>query len=99
MENDFTSYASLDLVEHFDFVTIDLQRKFFVVHIVEVKTDKILLKVFINYDEDDVRIEGDTAHYETMDIACLIESLKVTAKLCIENDLCNDEELETFLRS
>ncbi|USK99653.1 ATPase [Bacillus tropicus] len=51
MEGDIVGYFKQ--VERFDYITIDLDKKFFYMEIVQIETNITLLKISLNLDKDE----------------------------------------------
>ncbi|KZD42988.1 hypothetical protein BW897_21455 [Bacillus cereus] len=86
MEQDYTSYAKLELTHEYKYLTIDLANKFFEIHIVNVENQNVMLKVSIDLNLDKVEIKGDIEKYP-YNIDDTICSLKSIANHCIENNI------------
>ncbi|WP_242275100.1 hypothetical protein [Bacillus cereus group sp. BfR-BA-01445] len=52
MEDDIVGYFKQ--VERFDYITIDLDKKFFYMEIVQIETNITLLKISLNLDKDEM---------------------------------------------
>lgn len=94
--NEYTSEAKISLVEKFNFITIDLENKFFYVQVVNAKNNNVLLGVTIDLDKDETKVEGNVENYNTLKIEHLLIGLKITAQTCIDNNLHNAYELAKF---
>ncbi|WP_242143009.1 MULTISPECIES: hypothetical protein [unclassified Bacillus cereus group] len=91
-----TSYAEIELVYEYKFITIDLDNKLFKVHVVNVKTKAILLEISIDLINDEVMIEGNIHQYP-YDIDDVVDTLKITANLCIENKLTSQFAIDSYI--
>ncbi|EDX54231.1 conserved hypothetical protein (plasmid) [Bacillus cereus W] len=97
MEEKFiTSYAKLELAYEYKFITIDIVNKFFIAHVVNVKTKEVSLKISMNLFTDEIITEGNIDEYP-YDIEDAIDSLKITANLCIENNLLSQFDIDSYI--
>ncbi|PEP23874.1 protein Dhp61 [Bacillus wiedmannii] len=94
MENDIVGYFKQ--VERFDYITIDLDKKFFYVEVVQLETNITLLKLSLNLDKDETIIAGNVKQYDPSQLEQLIQSFKRTAQTCLEHNLRNPEDLFAF---
>ncbi|PHD15493.1 protein Dhp61 [Bacillus wiedmannii] len=94
---EYTTVGNLELVERFDYVTIDLDKQFFYIEVVNLQSNKALLKISINLEKGETMIEGNTIQYDTLHIEALLQGLKCIAQTCIDCNLSNQEELFAFL--
>ncbi|MBO1581249.1 hypothetical protein [Bacillus sp. XF8] len=99
MEDHYTSYATLEQVQKFDYITIDLKNKFFYIEVVDIKTNKILLSVSLNLKSDKTIVNGDIENYPTLQIDDLLIGFKITAQLCIDHNIRNTDELWAFIEN
>ncbi|PRT34922.1 protein Dhp61 [Bacillus wiedmannii] len=94
MENDIVGYFKQ--VERFDYITIDLDKKFFYVEVVQLETNITLLKISLNLDKDETIIAGTVKQYDPSRLEQLIQSFKRTAQTSLEHNLRSPEELFAF---
>ncbi|MDF9612439.1 hypothetical protein P5763_10240 [Bacillus cereus] len=94
---EYTTVGDLELVERFDYVTIDLDKQFFYIEVINLQSNKAVLKISINLEKDETMIEGNTIQYDTLHIEALLQGLKCVAQTCIDHNLSNQEELFAFL--
>ncbi|COE66935.1 hypothetical protein CQZ91_05685 [Bacillus cereus] len=94
MEDDIVGYFTQ--VERFDYITIDLDKKFFYMEVVQLETNITLLKTSLNLDKDETIIAGNVKQYDPSRLESLIQSFKHTAQTCLEHNLRSPEELFTF---
>ena len=94
---DYTTTCKLELSERFDYVTIDLDKQFFYIEVVNLQSNKAVLKISINLEKGETMIEGNTIQYDTLHIEALLQGLKCIAQTCIDRNLSNQEELFAFL--
>ncbi|MDD7998816.1 hypothetical protein [Bacillus cereus] len=94
MEDDIVGYFTQ--VERFDYITIDLDKKFFYMEIVQLETNITLLKISLNLDKDETIIAGNVKQYDPSRLESLIQSFKHTAQTCLEHNLRSPEELFAF---
>ncbi|EEM87409.1 hypothetical protein bthur0012_45360 [Bacillus thuringiensis serovar pulsiensis BGSC 4CC1] len=94
---EYTTVGDLELVERFDYVTIDLDKQFFYIEVINLQSNKAVLKISINLEKDETMIEGNTIQYDTLHIEALLQGLKCVAQTCIDRNLSNQEELFAFL--
>ncbi|KAB2429193.1 hypothetical protein ACQCWJ_27000 [Bacillus thuringiensis] len=95
-EKIITSYANLELAYIYKFVTIDLNEKFFKAHVVNAKTKATLLEISIDIINDKVITEGNIHEYP-FDIDDVVDTLKTTANLCIENKLTSQFAIDSYI--
>ncbi|MED2793841.1 hypothetical protein P4256_19220 [Bacillus wiedmannii] len=95
MEDDIVGYFKQ--VERYDYITIDLDKKFFYIEVVNLQSNKAVLKISINLEKGETMIEGNTIQYDTLHIEALLQGLKCIAQTCIDRNLSNQEELFAFL--
>ncbi|WP_410984120.1 hypothetical protein [Bacillus cereus] len=98
MKDDYTIYAVLEQVEKFDYITIDLENKFFYIEVIDTKTNKVLLGVSLDLKRDQTKVNGDIEKYHTLQIDDLLAAFKITAQLCIDYNLRNQDELWAFIK-
>lgn len=91
-----TSYAELELVYKYKFVTIDLENEFFKAHVINAKTKVKLLEISIDLINDKVITEGNIHEYP-YDIHDVVDTLKATANLCIENKLTSQFAIDSYI--
>ncbi|KAB2446093.1 hypothetical protein ACQCWD_27220 [Bacillus thuringiensis] len=97
MEETFiTSYAKLELAYKYKFITIDIANKFFMIHVIKAKTKEITLITSMDLFNDEIVTEGNIDEYP-YDIEEVIDSLKVTADLCIENNLLSQLDIGSYI--
>ncbi len=89
--------ANLELVERFDYVTIDLDKQFFCIEVVNLHSNTVILKISINLKTDETMVEGNIVQYDTLHRDALLQGLKETAQMCMTHNLRNQEELFAFL--
>ncbi|PEC84148.1 hypothetical protein COK00_01500 [Bacillus cereus] len=94
MEDDIVGYFKQ--VERFDYMTIDLDKKFFYIEVVQIETNITLLKISLNLEKDETIVDGKAKHYDPSRLESLIQSFKHTAQTCLEHNLRSPEELFTF---
>ncbi|PKJ57382.1 protein Dhp61 [Bacillus sp. SN10] len=94
MEDDIVGFFKQ--VERFDYITIDLDKKFFYMEIVQLETNITLLKISLNLDKDETIIAGNVKQYDPSRLENLIQSFKHTAQTCLEHNLRSPEELFVF---
>ncbi|MGE7861801.1 hypothetical protein ACQKOA_12230 [Bacillus mobilis] len=94
MEDDIVGYFKQ--VERFDYITIDLDEKFFYIEVVQLETNITLLKISLNLDKDETIIAGDVKQYDPSRLEHFIQSFKRTAQTCLEHNLRSPEELFAF---
>ncbi|EEL80110.1 MinD family ATPase domain protein [Bacillus cereus AH1271] len=70
MEDDIVGYFKQ--VERFDYITIDLDKKFFYIEVVQLETNITLLKVSLNLDKDETIIAGNVKQYDPSRLEHLI---------------------------
>ncbi|PGM86810.1 protein Dhp61 [Bacillus cereus] len=93
----YTTVGNLELVERFDYVTIDLDKQFFCIEVVNLQSNKAVLKISINLEKDETLVERNIIQYDTLHINALLQGLKCIAQTCIDCNLRNQEELFAFL--
>lgn len=91
-----TSYAKIELAYKYKFVTIDITNEFFIAHVINAKTKEISLKILLDLAKDEVITEGNVDEYR-YNIEDTIDSLQYTAKLCIENNLLSQFEIDSYI--
>ncbi|HHT7223977.1 hypothetical protein P4261_11760 [Bacillus thuringiensis] len=91
MEDNIVGYFKQ--VERYDYITIDLDKKFFYMEVVQIETNLTLLKVSLNLDKDETIITGN---YDPSRLEQLIQRFKRTAQTCLEHNLRSPEELFAF---
>ncbi|MDM8360550.1 protein Dhp61 [Bacillus thuringiensis] len=91
MEDNIVGYFKQ--VERYDYITIDLDKKFFYMEVVQIETNLTLLKVSLNLDKDETIITGN---YDPSRLEQLIQSFKRTAQTCLEHNLRSPEALFAF---
>ncbi|EEL43469.1 MinD family ATPase domain protein [Bacillus cereus Rock3-42] len=94
MEDDIVGYFTQ--VERFDYITIDLDKKFFYMEVVQLETNITLLKISLNLDKDETIIAGNVKQYDPSRLESLIQSFKHTAQTCLAHNLRSPEELFAF---
>ncbi|WP_439874294.1 protein Dhp61 [Bacillus mycoides] len=94
MEDDIVGYFKQ--VEQFNYITIDLDKKFFYIEVVQIETNITLLKMSLNLEQDEAIIEGKAKYYDPSRLEQLIQSFKHTAQTCLEHNLRSPEELFAF---
>lgn len=94
MEDDIVGYFTQ--VERFDYITIDLDKKFFYMEVVQLETNITLLKISLNLDKDETIIAGNVKQYDPSRLEQFIQSFKHTAQTCLAHNLRNPEELFAF---
>ncbi|HHB2170699.1 MULTISPECIES: hypothetical protein [Bacillus] len=94
MEDDIVGYFKQ--VERFDYITIDLDKKFFYMEIVQLETNITLLKISLNLDKDETIIAGNVKQYDPSRLESLIQSFKHTAQTYLAHNLRSPEELFAF---
>ncbi|TKH16187.1 hypothetical protein FC699_18510 [Bacillus wiedmannii] len=94
MENDIVGYFKQ--VERFDYITIDLDKKFFYIEVVQIETNITLLKISLNLEKDETIVDGKAKYYDSSRLKHLIQSFKYTAQTCLEHNLRSPEELFAF---
>ncbi|PDY13369.1 hypothetical protein CN507_22075 [Bacillus cereus] len=83
-------------VERFDYITIDLDKTFFYIEVVQVATNIVLLKISLNLDKGETIVAGNVKQYDPSRLEHLVQSFKRTAQTCLEHNLRNPEELFAF---
>ncbi|HDX9624572.1 TPA: hypothetical protein ROY26_003674 [Bacillus anthracis] len=94
MEDDIVGYFTQ--VERFDYITIDLDKKFFYMEVVQLGTNITLLKISLNLDKDETIIVGNVKQYDPSRLEQFIQSFKHTAQTCLAHNLRSPEELFAF---
>jgi len=94
LEDDIVGYFKQ--VERFDYITIDLNKKFFYIEVVQLETNITFLKISLNLNKDETIVEGKTEYYDPSRLEQLIQSFKQTAQTCLEHNLRSPEELFAF---
>jgi len=94
LEDDIVGYFTQ--VERFDYITIDLDKKFFYIEVVQLETNITLLKVSLNLDKDETIIAGNVKQYDPSRLEHLIQNFTLTAQTCLEHNLRSPEELFAF---
>lgn len=94
MEDDIVGHFKQ--VERFDYITIDLDKKFFYIEVVQIETNITLLKISLNLEQDETMVEGKAKHYDPSRLEQLIQSFKCTAQTCLEHNLRSPEDLFAF---
>ncbi|MGE6547827.1 hypothetical protein ACQKFK_02105 [Bacillus mycoides] len=94
---EYTTTCNLELSERFDYVTIDLEKQFFCIDVVNLQSNTAVLKISINLEKDETMVEGNIIQYDTLYIDTLLQGLKCIAQTCIDHNLRNQEELFAFL--
>ena len=97
MDDNATGYAIFEPVEKFEYITIDLENKFFYIEVVDIKTSKVLLGVSLDLQKNKTTVNGDIEKYHTLQIDDLLAGFKITAQLCIDHNLRNQDELWVFI--
>ncbi|EJQ15633.1 hypothetical protein CN941_18270 [Bacillus cereus] len=93
----YTTVGNLELAERFDYVTIDLDKQFFCIEVVNLQSNTAVLKISINLEKDETMVEGNIIQYDPLHINTLLQGLKCIAQTCIDRNLRNQEELFAFL--
>ncbi|WP_264448317.1 hypothetical protein [Bacillus cereus] len=94
---EYTTTCNLELAERFDYVTIDLEKQFFCIEVVNLQSNTAVLKISINLKKNETMIKGNIVQYDTLYIDALLQGLKCIAQTCIDRKLKNQEELFAFL--
>lgn len=94
MEDDIVGYFKQ--VERYDYIIIDLDKKFFYMEVVQLKTNITSLKISLNLDKDETIIAGNVKQYDPSRLEQFIQSFKHTAQTCLAHNLRSPEELFTF---
>ncbi|MGQ0416947.1 protein Dhp61, partial [Bacillus sp. HC-TM] len=89
---EYATTGDLELIERFDYVTIDLDKQFFYIEVVHLKSNKAVLKISINLEKDETVVEENIIQYDTLHINALLQGLKCVAQTCIDHNLSNQEE-------
>lgn len=84
---DYTTTCKLELSERFDYVTIDLDKQFFYIEVVNLQSNITVLKISINLQKDETMVEGNIIHYDTLHVDALLQGLKYVARTCIDRNL------------
>ena len=93
---EYTTTCNLELAERFDYVTIDLEKQFFYIEVINLQSNTAVLKISINLEKDETMVEGNIIQYDTLYIDTLLQGLKCIAQTCIDRNLRNQEELFAF---
>lgn len=96
---EYTTVGDLELVERFDYITIDLDKKFFYIEVVQIETNITLLKISLNLENGETIVDGKAKHYDSSRLKHLIQSFKRTAQTCLEHNLRSPEELFAFWKA
>ncbi|WHY28546.1 protein Dhp61 [Bacillus wiedmannii] len=94
MEDDIVGYFKQ--VERFDYITIDLDKKFFYIEVVQIETNITLLKISLNLENGETIVDGKAKHYDSSRLKHFIQSFKRTAQTCLKHNLRSPEELFAF---
>jgi len=94
---EYTTTCKLELSERCDYVTIDLDKQFFYIEVVNLQSNITVLKISINLQKDETMVEGNIIHYDTLHVDALLQELKYVARTCIDHNLKNQKELFAFL--
>ncbi|MGN4436408.1 protein Dhp61 [Bacillus cereus group sp. MYBK69-1] len=94
MEDDIAGYFKQ--VERYDYIIIDLDKKFFYMEVVQLKTNITSLKISLNLDKDETIIAGNVKQYDPSRLEQFIQSFKHTAQTCLAHNLRSPEELFAF---
>ncbi|MCU7665958.1 protein Dhp61 [Bacillus thuringiensis] len=94
MEDNIVGYFKQ--VERYDYITIDLDKKFFYMEVVQIETNLTLLKISLNLKKDKTIVDGKAKHYDSSRLEHLIQNFKRTAQTCLEHNLRSPEELFAF---
>lgn len=94
MEDDIVGYFKQ--VERYDYITIDLDKKFFYMEVVQLETNITLLKISLNLEKDETIVDEKAKHYDSSRLEHFIQSFKHTAQTCLEHNLRSPEELFAF---
>ena len=94
MEDDIVGYFKQ--VERYDYIIIDLDKKFFYMEVVQLKTNITSLKISLNLDKDETIIAGNVKQYDPSRLEQFIQSFKHTAQTCLAHNLRSPEELFAF---
>ncbi|MBK5491764.1 hypothetical protein [Bacillus sp. TH13] len=99
--SEYTSISRIDLIERFDFITIDLENEIFVIQVVDVKNNNVLLRINIDLKNGTTKVAGNgrVRKYTTEEIEHLLIGLKITAHACIDNNLYNPYKLKKYIES
>ncbi|MEK4502542.1 protein Dhp61 [Bacillus sp. FSL R12-0069] len=85
MEDDVVGYFKQ--VERYDYIIIDLDKKFFYMEVVQLETNITSLKISLNLDKDETIIAGNVKQYDPSRLESLIQSFKHTAQTCLRTCL------------
>ncbi|MGR9049628.1 hypothetical protein ACQ4XT_13465 [Halobacillus faecis] len=88
MEEDWTTFSPLGLVIKYDYVKIDVLNNYGEVNIVDLRNEKVLMKLFINLKEDVVEKEGSLENYD-MDEEATITEIKGNVEYFISKGITN----------
>lgn len=94
LEDDIVGYFKQ--VERYDYIIIDLDKKFFYMEVVQLKTNITSLKISLNLDKDETIIAGNVKQYDPSRLEQFIQSFKHTAQTCLAHNLRSPEELLHF---
>lgn len=94
MEDDIVGYFKQ--VERYGYIIIDLDKKFFYMEVVQLKTNITSLKISLNLDKDETIIAGNVKQYDPSRLEQFIQSFKHTAQTCLAHNLRSPEELFAF---
>ncbi|ASZ19487.1 hypothetical protein COJ60_18815 [Bacillus cereus] len=94
LEDDIVGYFKQ--VERYDYIIIDLDKKFFYMEVVQLKTNITSLKISLNLDKDETIIAGNVKQYDPSRLEQFIQSFKHTAQTCLAHNLRSPEELFAF---
>ena len=83
-------------VERYDYIIIDLDKKFFYMEVVQLETNITSLKISLNLDKDETIIAGNVKQYDPSRLEQFIQSFKHTAQTCLAHNLRSPEELFAF---
>ncbi|XKK19916.1 hypothetical protein HFP66_00595 [Bacillus sp. A17A.1] len=99
--SEYTSISRVDLLERIDFITIDLENKFFFIQIVDVTSNNVQLRITIDLKKGTTKVAGNgrVKKYTAEEIEHLLIGLKITAQTCIDNNLYNPYELKKYIES
>ncbi|OTY58991.1 hypothetical protein BK748_13215 [Bacillus thuringiensis serovar graciosensis] len=94
LEDDVVGYFKQ--VERYDYIIIDLDKKFFYMEVVQLETNITSLKISLNLDKDETIIAGNVKQYDPSRLEPLIQNFKQTAQTCLAHNLRSPEELFAF---
>ncbi|EOQ25047.1 MULTISPECIES: protein Dhp61 [Bacillus] len=92
----YTTICNLELTERFNYVTIDLEKQFFYIEVINLQSNTAVLKISINLEKDETIVAGNIIQYDTSHIDALLQGLKCVAQTCIDHNLRNQRELFAF---